>query len=145
MQIDWNEVVYYKNGTLYRRSTDRPLLNRGSSGHLQFSHKDKWYLVSRVIWELFNGSIPEGMLVAYKDRSLPLDPRIENLRLQTRAQISAKRRTKLGGLKGVSSTKYGRYFVRVGAGGTHRYVGIYDTPQQAADVASSIRSQLYGD
>ena len=145
MQIDWNEVVYYKNGTLYRRSTDRPLLNRGSRGRLQFSHKGKWYLVSRVIWELFNGSIPEGMLVAYKDRSLPLDPRIENLRLQTRAQLSAKRRTKLGGLKGVSSTKYGKYFVQVGAAGGHRYVGVYDTLQQAADAADSTRSQLYGD
>ncbi len=145
MQIDWNEVVYYKDGTLYRRSTDGPLTASCSNGHLSFRHKGKNYLVARVMWELLKGPIPEGMCVSHIDKTLPLSTRIENLRLQTRSQLNAKRKTVLGAAKGAHLNKYGKYQVQVMSNGVNKHIGMYDNLPEAVAAATKVRTQLYGD
>ncbi|HDM8089251.1 TPA: HNH endonuclease [Yersinia enterocolitica] len=56
--------------------------------HVGFNHKT--YKVHRVIWEMHNGPIPEGMQVDHIDHNR-VNNRIENLRIVTQAQNSKNR------------------------------------------------------
>lgn len=44
--------------------------------------KGKWKLVHRIIYETFNGEIPEGMVIRHKN-DIPYDNRLENLLVGT--------------------------------------------------------------
>ena len=51
------------------------------------SYLNKRYIVSRIIWELFNGPIPEGMVIDHLNGD-PWDNRISNLECKTLRQNS---------------------------------------------------------
>lgn len=103
-----------------------------SSGYSQVKIKHKLNLCHRIIWELHNGEIPEGMFIDHLDGDR-LNNNINNLRLTTRqgnARNCVKRKDNTSGVTGVnllvntnrsgSTTKYwcgcyfenGKYFSR---------------------------------
>lgn len=47
--------------------------------------KAKWVLYQRYLWEQKNGSIPKGMLIAFKDKN-PLNCVLENLEMISRIE-----------------------------------------------------------
>jgi len=110
---------------------------------MMFNYNHKTYKTARVIWELFNGPVPEGMCVAYKDRTRPLDPRIGNLYLQTRSQIAGKRKSKRGVNRNVKPTANGKFVVHIGTADKH--LGTFDTLESARAAAAAARVRLYGD
>ena len=64
----------------------------------------KSFLVHRVIWEMFNGEIPEGMFVDHEDR-VKVNNKINNLRVVTRAINNRNcymRKDNTSGISGVS-------------------------------------------
>lgn len=64
----------------------------------------KLYLVHRILWEMFNGPIPEGMVIDHLDGN-PFNNNIRNLRVTTQrinTQNSRIRRDNLSGTTGVS-------------------------------------------
>lgn len=74
-----------------------------SSGYAQVKIQKKLYLCHRIIWELHNGEIPEGMFIDHLDGNR-LNNTLENLRLTTRqgnARNSKKRKDNTSGLTGV--------------------------------------------
>ena len=90
---------------------------------------------SRLIWEMHNGIIPEGMEVDHEDRNT-LNDSIGNLRLLNRSNNAFNRgvqsNNKLG-LKGVSKDAYNpnkfRAFINVD--GKTKNLGLFDTAEEA--------------
>lgn len=56
---------------------------------IKVAEPNRWRLKHRVIWEQANGSIPKGFNVQFKNHN-PLDCRIENLYLISKAEQMAK-------------------------------------------------------
>lgn len=56
-----------------------------STGRMRVKVAGKQLMISRVIWELFNGDIPEGMIIDHKDGNT-LNNKPSNLRLATPSQ-----------------------------------------------------------
>lgn len=74
------------------------------TGYYAVRRLGKNILCHRIVWELHNGPIPEGMVVDHVN-GIPTDNRIENLRLATRAQNvhnQRMRRDNTSGVKGLS-------------------------------------------
>ena len=90
MNTDYiSETLEYRNGGLYWRVSPAKRVKVGDrvgycnpDGYRHFEHKGRSYKEHRVIWQLFNGSIPEGMYIDHINR-VKDDNRIENLRLVT--------------------------------------------------------------
>lgn len=73
-------------------------------GYWRVSVDRKAYLVHRIIWELFNGSIAEGLVIDHIDKN-PSNNKISNLRLVTVAvntRNSSMYSTNTSGFNGVS-------------------------------------------
>lgn len=91
--MGWNEIFMYDNGILRWRNR-RGKAKTGSiagcvdkNGYVRIRYNCVLLLAHRIIWEMHNGKIPEGMEIDHinHDRS---DNRIENLRLASRLENS---------------------------------------------------------
>lgn len=78
-------------------------------------HKRIYRRVHRIIWETFNGDIPDGMTIDH-DNNIPFDNRLENLQLMTRPNNTIK------ALKNHPSSKRYRYQIIYKG----ELLGIYD-------------------
>lgn len=78
--MDWKTIFRYDNGRLYRKSTGNEILGCNSTGRRHCTVNGKQYYVHRIVWEMFNGEIPKGMLIDHINRDYT-DNRVENLRL----------------------------------------------------------------
>ena len=76
--------IYNKDGTL-TRTVDWKLFSakNGKYGQVKVSGKTEY--IHRIIWEIHNGKIPDGMEIDHINREKS-DNRIENLRLVTRLE-----------------------------------------------------------
>ena len=84
-----------------------PAGNQLPSGYWRVKYKGRSYLVHRVVWELHNGPIPDGIEIDHKDTD-PGNNLITNLRLATRSNNKHNRkigRNNTSGYKGVSFMK----------------------------------------
>lgn len=70
----------------------------------------KRYLLSRIIWMMFNGSIPTGLIIDHKDGN-PWNNSLSNLACKERKHNNQNRKTKENdiGVPGVNFTKKGSY------------------------------------
>lgn len=66
--MNWSDVFEYRDGLLYWKiKTNRNMTigglagNRAANGYLQVGCFGKMRLTHRIIWEIHNGPIPDGM------------------------------------------------------------------------------------
>ena len=96
MLIDWHTYFTYEDGKLFHKYRDfgHKSFNTKHAGKMAckhggdykiVKHYSKGYYAHRVIWEMFNGEIPEGMEIDHINCDKH-DNRIENLQLVTRKQ-----------------------------------------------------------
>lgn len=86
--MEWSKLFIYSNGVLYwkehryktRIKPGDVAGCRGSIGYWQIVINKKYFLRHRIVWEMFNGPIPDGMMIDHINH-IPGDDRIENLRL----------------------------------------------------------------
>ncbi|HEX5362374.1 MAG TPA: HNH endonuclease [Fluviicoccus sp.] len=98
-------------------------------GYVQVRISGKFYYVHRIAWAIMTGSWPDH-LVDHRNTN-PSDNRWENLRAATITQNHAN---KYGysetGFKGVRPDKK-KWMARIGVNGKTRYIGSFDTPEEA--------------
>ena len=103
--MDWNKIFIYDNGILRwrnRRGKAKPGSVAGcvdKNGYVRIRYNGVLLLAHRIIWEMHNGKIPEGMEIDHIWHNRR-DNRIENLRLASRLEnsknVSLLKRNKSG-------------------------------------------------
>lgn len=100
----------------------------------------------RVIWALYTGRWPKAEIDHIKgDRA---DNRWSNLREATRAENQrnvGRISTNTSGFKGVSWHKRARRWRAEISGGGYTHLGLFDTPQEAAQAYRAAAAQRYGE
>lgn len=142
---------YFKDERCYQRHlrkvgkiADREKLNRarGQKYKTVFFNGYK-FMSHRIIWELFNHEIPDGMHVDHINRD-SMDNRIDNLRLVTNEQNARNRRVmkkNKSGKQGVSMTKSGKWIAVINSGGNQVYLGTYKHKQSA--INARVEAELF--
>ena len=75
----------------------------------------------------------------------PLDNRWENLREATASENSANRRARVyHGHKWAHDNGFGRWVSLIRIGDKQKYLGTFDTPQEASDAAFSVAQSIHG-
>lgn len=94
--------------------------------------KGKFFRNARIIWELHNGPIPEGMLIHFRDKN-EFNLLIDNLELQTHRQRGVRGNYLPGssGYRGVSFID-NKYRASVKYKGKSIYLGVYDSALEAS-------------
>lgn len=144
----FKDVFEYKDGILYWKVSTARCVKVGDAAcspggrtlngdfYLQVHYKGKKYKSHRVIWELFNGEIPEGYQIDHIDQD-KTNNRIENLRLCTRSENKINvgvRSDNSSGAKGVSWKKdVSKWQARIYKDRKCINLGYYDTIEEAAE------------
>lgn len=139
MCINWHEIFDYCEGFLFWKKSRGHVAagsiagNVNGNGYMQVGFEGRHHMVARIIWEMHNGPIPEGMEVDHEDRDRE-NNLIGNLRLLDRSGNALNRdmqsNNKLG-IKGVYHD--GRKFVAAfQVKGKHIHVGRFDSAEEAS-------------
>lgn len=127
-----------KTGYIY----DTPNTN---TGYIAVTFKGKQYMAHRVIWELLNGPIPEGLVIDHinMDRA---DNKITNLRLATKSQNNMNSEGHGGKYpRGVTLRTSGRFQASIQKDGVKMTIGTYDTIEEASKMYKLKALELYGE
>lgn len=102
--------------------------------------------VHNIIWELFNGPIPDKHLIDHIDRN-KVNNKISNLRLATMQQNLMNRRNKKSslGFIGIAKTTDGYYEARVNINGKKKTVKTCKCPADAALERDLAAYPIYGE
>jgi len=139
--------MQYKDGFLV--SGGHIVSFQGHQGYRYVMIKGKYKREHRLIWELFNGPIPEGMVVDHIN-GIRHDNRIENLRMCT-VQQNTMHRVKLNqnnksGACGVSWRKdRNRWKATINLNRKQIYLGIYETKEEAIKARKAAENKYFGE
>jgi hypothetical protein len=147
------DLFEYRNGSLFwrkNRGKIKASIKAGTpreKGHIQIQYNRKLYREHTLVWIMFYGSMPEGIIDHIN--GIPNDNRIENLRIATNAQNLANRgRTKsnTSGYKGVylhNQTK--RWVASIKHLGKKYSLGCYATASEAHEAYKIATIQFNGE
>lgn len=124
--MHWQKAFHYNDGKLYWTRTGKEAGSNDGHGYLQTQYKGVRCKNHRIIWELMNGEIPEGMQIDHinRDRS---DNRIENLRLVTPSGNCENREC-----KGYTWSKHAKKWMsQIHTKGKTIYLGYFNTKEEA--------------
>lgn len=135
--INYIELFSYRDGEIFYKLAPKrkPWLlglsagTKRNDGYVIVKINVERFYRHRIIWTMFNGSIPEGKVIDHIN-GIAGDDRIENLRLADTI-INAKNQKKnsknSSGFNGVNLYRNGKW--RVSSGNTH--IGYYDSLDEA--------------
>lgn len=166
--MNWNEYFDYRDGNLFH-SADRPISHFknehgrrmwrtryagkiagsiGGAGYLQARACRRLHLVHRIIYEMHNGPIPEGMQIDHIN-GIRSDNRVDNLRLATGAENSRNQKLSkdnTSGFKGVSwHSTSGKWAAQIRINGKNKHLGLFSTAQEGHIAYCAASSKYYGE
>lgn len=155
-----SETFEYRDGVLFwRNSAIRSSTGRAAGGLstpnkrtgrqvIEVRWLGKVFQAHRLIWELHNGPIPTPYEIDHIDGN-SLNNRIDNLRLATRQEnqrnvgLTSSNTT---GFKGVSMfSKSGKFRSDIRIGNKTKYLGQFETPEEAHKAYVSAAKKLHGE
>jgi hypothetical protein len=144
--MNWNEFFKYEDGNLYwlhpkiGRTLSKPVGTLNGHGYMLVKVANKVYPTHRVIWEMHNGDIPDGLYIDHIDRNRT-NNRIENLRLATRQENSRNRLA-----KGFYWNKPAQlWLASIKSSDKSTHLGFYDNIIDARAAYLSARRALFGE
>lgn len=118
-----------------------------ADGRWKISFQGKSYNRARIMWILYNGTIPSGMDIDHINRNYS-DDMIENLRCATKTQNQYNRGIKSNNSSGYIGVHwcetYKKWKAQISINGKKKSLGYYTTPQQASSVYNEIAKSLHG-
>ena len=168
--MNWHEYFIYKDGDLIwkERSVNQYKTQRGCStwnkkfaktkagytvrakgrGHYRrVNFLGSVYQVSRVVWEMHNGTIPKGLNVCHAD-NCAMNSHIENLFLADNnalAKNNTSRESNTTLVKGVCWDKrQKKWVVRIGVNGKNMQIGYYSDIEKACRVRKEAEKKYWG-
>jgi len=134
----WSKVLISDGCWLWTGATD----NRGYGKIGAGGDRGRTLCAHRVVWELFNGPIPEGLEIDHICHTRRC-VRHGHLRLVTRKQNNENHAD--NGLLplGVSRHRSGKWRARVKHHGREFHAGLFPTVEEAAAAARELRNQLF--
>lgn len=128
------------------RYAGRPALRSVDAGYRRGAVDGVSYRAHRVIWKLRTGEDP---VVVDHINNDPLDNRWCNLRAATHEGNSRNarlRKDSTSGLRGVHySNVYKRWMAQIGVRGRNKYLGLYDTKEDAHEAYKRAARELHGE
>lgn len=136
-----SDLLSYRDGKLFWKV--KPSIRTNAGDRAGYSHKDGYRRMSlrgkpalehRVIWELHNGPIPEGMQVDHINH-IRDDNRIENLRLVTGKDNSRNQKLSKLNTSGCTGVQFNReinkWLARIVVDGRVKTIGYFETFDEA--------------
>lgn len=139
--MNWNDIFEYRDGVLYwkistsnksRKKIGDVAGNQMNDGCIMVQAFGKRMLAHRVVWEMHNGRITNGMHIDHLNH-IRNDNRIENLRLVSRTENNRNKSLSKVNKTGVSGVrlKDGLFEVSIGGGKNKTYIGRFSTLDEA--------------
>ena len=172
MDIDWHELFEYRDGVLIFKERPREcfdsllgcsVFNSKYAGkpaggpavgreHYMVAIKVNGIRVNasvhRIIWEMFNFPVPEGMVVDHIDQC-PANNKIENLRLATRSTNAMNRPAPVNNSSGVKNVTWvklkNKWKVYITSKKKLYFGGYYSDLELAELVAHELREKIHGE
>lgn len=132
--MDWNKMFIYDSGLLRWRYARKGREARSIAGsktkqeYIRVKVFGKCYLAHRIIWEMHNGKIPEGIEIDHINH-IRNDNRIENLRIVSRVENCrnmSKSKVNSSGVTGVCwSAKENKWHASIYNKGKNIHLGYF--------------------
>jgi hypothetical protein len=135
-------IFTYKNG---RKSGQRAGCLNGQ-GYRRLCIRSTYIAEHRAAWAMHYGSFPGEILDHIN--GIKSDNRICNLRLATPSQNVANRGLKsnnTSGLKGITKLPHGRWQAQIRIDGKSKYLGSFDTKEDAAAAYAVVAGRAFGE
>lgn len=151
--MNWHDYFEYRDGLLIWKVRAASKIKPGDvvgsidkvTGYVIAGVRRKRYKAHRIIWELFNGPIPEGMEIDHADHNRA-NNRIDNLRLVTRAdnnRNASKNKRNTSGFTGVLWCKASqKWQARIQINCKPKHLGLF-TNKNSAILARMIANKEY--
>lgn len=139
--MNWNDVFDYKDGWLIWKIKPSNSVNPGDivktknrAGYIVFAFMGKQYRSHRVIWEIKNKPIPEGMEIDHINH-IRDDNRIDNLRVVTRRENLKNQSIQTNNSSGYTGIRYdktrGKWKVSIKNIGKLKHIGYFQNIEEA--------------
>jgi len=143
--MNWHEIFEYKDGELFWKVRTSNRVNVGDVagshdplGYVRVNYKNIMYQAHRIIWEMHNDDIDDGLQIDHIDLN-PSNNRIENLRTCTHQQNNWNKNSK------GFCIKNGKYVSRITISGKEIYLGRFDCMLDARAAYLSARKKYFGE
>lgn len=151
-EINWSELVEYREGKLYWKHTVNNNAKVGTEagstcrhqGYRTIAYKGKRAKCHRVIWELHHGPIPDGLVIDHIDHNRS-NNLLENLRVVSHRENMRNRKVGIRNKTGVVGVhKYlNRYYANIrNANGEKLYLGCFISLEEAAAIYKAAATRL---
>lgn len=135
--MNWRKVFDYENGHLMWKMSNRGVKagsvagSKNPHGYIDVMVNRRSFKAHRIIWEMHNGVIPDGLEIDHINRQRH-DNRIENLRVVSRHQNMKNKSVYANNTSGVSGVglMQGKWRVRI----SNKQIGVFDTFEEAVKV-----------
>ena len=120
-KVEIDNMFYYENGELYNKHTrGRAVANKlagaiNSRGYRHIRIQNKFYLVHRLIWIIFNNILDDSVLIDHKDGN-KANNLISNLRIATYSENSMNKIIATNNTSGVKGVYFSRnnWYAQIG-------------------------------